>query len=68
MSDLQKAFVKSRLAKLPPELPLMEDDESSSPDPHGVSAHHDDDSSSTSSAGTVVPSPNRHLFARPDRR
>lgn len=68
MSDLQKAFVKSRLAKLPPELPLMEDDESSSPDPHGASGHHDDDSSSTSSAGTVVPSPNRHLFARPDRR
>ncbi|RHZ66334.1 putative ribosomal protein/carboxylic ester hydrolase (Ppe1) [Aspergillus thermomutatus] len=61
MSDLHKAFAKSKLAKLPPEAPPIF--ESSSMNPHDESSH-DEDSSSVSSAGTVVPSPSRQLFAR----
>ncbi|KKA24633.1 Protein phosphatase methylesterase 1 [Rasamsonia emersonii CBS 393.64] len=63
MSDFQKEFVKSRLAKLPPEAPPLLDDADDTAAPH-----HDDDSSSASSAsstGTVVPSPGKNLFARP---
>lgn len=75
MSDLQKSFVKSRLAKLPPDIPLFEEDEEQQLNHDGSSdgrkigsiAEEDGDSSSSSasSTGTVVPSPSQRLFARP---
>lgn len=63
MSDLQKSFAKSKLAKFPPEAPM----------PGSMSLSEDaweDDSStsSLSSTGTMVPSPTRQLFARTGRR
>ncbi|KAF7121929.1 hypothetical protein CNMCM5793_009483 [Aspergillus hiratsukae] len=66
MSDLHKAFAKSKLAKLPPEAPPLSESESSSMNPPAESSH-DEDSSSVSSAGTVIPSPSRQLFARASR-
>ncbi|KAJ5657094.1 hypothetical protein N7507_009044 [Penicillium longicatenatum] len=60
MSELQRSFVRSKLAMLPPEAPLT--------DPIGMpNESRDEDSSaasSLSSTGTLVPSPTRHLFAR----
>ncbi|KAJ5086115.1 Protein phosphatase methylesterase 1 [Penicillium argentinense] len=60
MSELQKSFAKSKLAKLPPEAPMFDTithlEESREED--GSSA------SSVSSTGTLMPSPTRHLFAR----
>jgi protein phosphatase methylesterase 1 len=73
MSDLQKSFVKSRLAKLPPDIPLFEDDSEGSSNNESPStstkfgsiAEEDGDSSSSaSSTGTIVPSPRQKLFAR----
>ncbi|GAQ11484.1 protein phosphatase methylesterase 1 [Aspergillus lentulus] len=61
MSDLHKAFAKSKLAKLPPEAPLLSESSSMN---HLAESSHDEDSSSVSSAGTVIPSPSRQLFAR----
>ncbi|KKK20405.1 carboxylesterase-mitochondrial 37S ribosomal protein [Aspergillus rambellii] len=52
MSELQKSFAKSKLAKLPPEPPLI---------PETI----EDDSSSTSSTDTIIPSPTKQLFSRP---
>merc|ERR1711939_296693 len=49
MSDLQRAFARAHLSRLPPEAP---NDSSSS-------------ASSASSTGTIVPSPSRNLFERP---
>ncbi|PYH65488.1 putative ribosomal protein/carboxylic ester hydrolase (Ppe1) [Aspergillus vadensis CBS 113365] len=62
MSELQKSFAKSRLAKLPLQPPT-----GPSMQPLDEEVSHDDDSSSTSSTGTIVPSPSRQLFARPGR-
>jgi protein phosphatase methylesterase 1 len=57
MSDLQKSFAKSKLAKLPPEPP---------PIPEYPSEEDDrDDGDSNSSTETVTPSPTKQLFARP---
>ncbi|KAL5052081.1 protein phosphatase methylesterase 1 [Aspergillus fruticulosus] len=53
MSDLQKSFAKSKLAKLPPEPPPI-------PEPAT-----DEDGDSASSTETVTPSPVKQLFARP---
>ncbi|OJJ47916.1 hypothetical protein ASPZODRAFT_64328 [Penicilliopsis zonata CBS 506.65] len=72
MSDFQKSFAKSRLAKLPPEAPIIFDDdnveaEASSSYPTDEQSHHDDDSSSASSVsstGTIIPSLTKHLFAK----
>lgn len=60
MSELQRSFAKSKLAKLPPEAPIFDSMNSldESRDEDGSSA------SSPSSTGTLVPSPTRHLFAR----
>ncbi|KAL4740995.1 protein phosphatase methylesterase 1 [Aspergillus similis] len=55
MSDLQKSFAKSKLAKLPPEPP---------PIPECTA---DEDGDSESSTETVTPSPVKQLFARPER-
>lgn len=73
MSDLQKAFVKARLAKLPPDIPVLDENEnedsSASRENNSTIEEEDDlDSSSTSSAssaGTIVPSAAQNLFARP---
>ncbi|KAL3461066.1 Alpha/Beta hydrolase protein [Aspergillus heterothallicus] len=57
MSDLQKSFAKSRLAKLPPEPPPIPEY------PADIDAH--DDGDSNSSTETITPSPTKRLFARP---
>lgn len=62
MSDLQRSFIRAKLAQAPAELVAM--------DAAIVQeAEHDDDSvssaSSASSAGTIKPLPSRNLFARP---
>ncbi|OAX84686.1 hypothetical protein ACJ72_00952 [Emergomyces africanus] len=76
MSDLQKSFSKSRLARLPPEVPVFDElDEEGENDHKGSTASmhfesKDDDSSSASSAsstGTVRPSASQNLFARTPR-
>ncbi|CAG7986582.1 unnamed protein product [Penicillium salamii] len=62
MSDLQKSFAKSKLAKLPPEVPM---EESNIPEDAWESSSA---TSSVSSSGTAVPSPTRQLFARAGRQ
>ncbi len=57
MSDLQKSFAKSKLAKLPPE-----------PPPIPETLPEEDGESSASSTDTVTPSPTKQLFARPGGR
>lgn len=67
MSDLQKTFAKSRLAKLPPEVPVFDEITESRSGPEVYHDHHEDDSSSASSAsstGTIVPSQSQKLFER----
>lgn len=69
MSDLQKSFVKSRLAKLPMEPPPMFDetgeDSSVAADGHREGPGDDSSSaSSSSSTGTIKPSQSKNLFAR----
>ncbi|KAI1115159.1 Alpha/Beta hydrolase protein [Nemania sp. NC0429] len=72
MSDLQKAWAKNRLGATPVE--SLEEEEQEEEETGSISElpdHFDDDSSSASSAssasstGTIVPSPSRNLFARP---
>ncbi|KAL4993417.1 protein phosphatase methylesterase 1 [Aspergillus recurvatus] len=53
MSNLQKSFAKSKLAKLPPEPPPIPE------------CSADEDGDSASSTETVTPSPVKQLFARP---
>ena len=71
MSDLQRSFVKAKLADLPLEPPMPQDvaeEEDEQDDLRPLPEPHDDDSSSASSAsstGTIKPSPSKHLFARP---
>lgn len=68
MSDLQKSFVKSRLAKLPMEPPLIFDGDDGDKVPaDGRPEGQEDDYSSASSAsstGTIKPSQSKKLFAR----
>ena len=72
MSDLQRSFAKAKLAgfPVPPPIPLNEADEQEDTD--GLTELPvDDDSSSASSAssasstGTIIPSSDQRLFARP---
>lgn len=77
MSSLQRSFAKAKLAGLPfealPPNPFLEDDyleEEERVDEFKSLPESmlDDDSSSASSAsstGTIIPSPSKHLFARP---
>lgn len=76
MSNLQRSFVKAKIAGLPFEPPLPqstfheedEEDEEEDKIVHVPEGNPDDDSSSASSAsstGTVIPSPSKHLFAIP---
>ncbi|KAK8082042.1 hypothetical protein PG996_000823 [Apiospora saccharicola] len=72
MSDLQKAWAKSRLtAGITPDAFDERDEEMEEADSYITDlpeSHPDDDSSSASSAsstGTIIPSPSQRLFARP---
>lgn len=69
MSDLQRAFAKAKLASYPAMPPNSFDETEEDEETDGFTELPvDDDSSSASSAsstGTIVPSSNRHLFARP---
>ncbi|WEW58780.1 Protein phosphatase methylesterase 1 [Emydomyces testavorans] len=68
MSELQKSFAKSRVARLPPDVPMFdESQECWSSGGRAEGGQFEDDSSSASSAsstGTVRPSPSQNLFAR----
>jgi protein phosphatase methylesterase 1 len=78
MSDLQQSFIKAKLARLPPDVPMIFDErdedaaESEQEQEHDTettlrpaSATSTDSSSSASSTGTIIPSPSRKLFERP---
>ena len=75
MSDLQRLFAKAKLAGLPFEPPLppsfseeLEEEEDEDELQELPEPSPDEDSSSASSAssaGTIRPSPSKHLFARP---
>ncbi|KAJ5224206.1 uncharacterized protein N7469_007709 [Penicillium citrinum] len=60
MSELQKSFAKSKLAKLPTEAPVFDTMAS----PEAIREEDGSSASSVSSTGTLMPSPTRHLFAR----
>ncbi|PBP27369.1 protein phosphatase methylesterase 1 [Diplocarpon rosae] len=74
MSDLQRAFAKAKLSSYPammPAIPPQETYEEEEMDYCNTELRQDDDSSSASSAssasstGTIIPSQNQKLFARP---
>jgi protein phosphatase methylesterase 1 len=72
MSDLQKAYAKAKLARYPANPPIPFDEAEEEEENDGFAEHPvDDDSSSASSAssasstGTIIPSSNQNLFARP---
>lgn len=72
MSDLQRSFVKPKLAKFaPPEFNEADEEEEIDTPSELPDTPIDDDSSSASSAssasstGTIIPSSNQKLFARP---
>ncbi|KAH7416953.1 Alpha/Beta hydrolase protein [Cadophora sp. MPI-SDFR-AT-0126] len=74
MSDLQRAFAKAKLSSYPATIPpisFQEADEDEEVDRFNTELPTDDDSSSASSAssasstGTIIPSQNQNLFARP---
>ncbi|CAI7594887.1 unnamed protein product [Penicillium pancosmium] len=60
MSEFQKSFAKSKLAKLPAEAPMFD----TITNPEGIREEDASSASSVSSTGTLMPSPTRHLFAR----
>jgi protein phosphatase methylesterase 1 len=73
MSDLQKACAKAKLASYPTNTPIpfdeAEEEEAESGDLGELPVDDDSSSassaSSTSSTGTIIPSSNQNLFARP---
>jgi protein phosphatase methylesterase 1 len=72
MSDLQRAFAKAKLASYPANPPIAFDEAEEEEETDGFTELPvDDDSSSASSAssasstGTIIPSSNQNLFARP---
>jgi protein phosphatase methylesterase 1 len=76
MSDLQRAWAKSKLSLPSGDLTLKElqeeeekeEEELEADDVSELPEHIDDDSSSASSmssTGTIIPSPTQKLFARP---
>jgi protein phosphatase methylesterase 1 len=72
MSDLQRAFAKAKLSSYPANPPVPFDEAEEEEEVDGFSELPvDDDSSSASSAssasstGTIIPSSNQNLFARP---
>lgn len=69
MSDLQKAYVKSRLSAgvSPDAFDEREEQDSYIGDLPEIPIEDDSSSaSSASSTGTIIPSPSRNLFARPE--
>lgn len=66
MSDLQKSFARAQLSRLPLELPIFDERDEDEESHENLHVHSASDSS-TSSTGTIVPSPTKHLFARPRR-
>ncbi|CAI7676012.1 unnamed protein product [Penicillium manginii] len=60
MSEFQKSFAKSKLAKLPAEAPMFD----AIGNPDGIREEDASSASSVSSAGTLMPSPTRHLYSR----
>ncbi|EFW15303.1 Protein phosphatase methylesterase 1 [Coccidioides posadasii str. Silveira] len=66
MSGLHKSFAKSRLARLPPDVPMFDERQEHEHRGAGHGEFEDDSSSasSASSTGTVRPSPSQNLFAR----
>jgi protein phosphatase methylesterase 1 len=77
MSELQRSFARAQLARLPPEAPLIFDEREEDEAEDVNKNENDEDSSekharsasdsSASSTGTVVPSPTKHLFEKPNR-
>ena len=71
MSDLQKAWAKNKLGVLPDALEEAQEAEEAANSLGELHEAPDDDSSSASSAssvsstGTIVPTANQRLFARP---
>lgn len=71
MSDLQRAFAKAKLSTYPANPPIPFDEAEEDENDGFVELPVDDDSSSASSAssasstGTIIPSSNQNLFARP---
>ncbi|KAK0118796.1 Protein phosphatase methylesterase 1 [Cadophora gregata] len=74
MSDLQRSFAKAKLSSYPATMPpvaFQEAGEDEETDHFSTELPADDDSSSASSAssasstGTIIPSQNQNLFARP---
>ncbi|KAH8602703.1 Alpha/Beta hydrolase protein [Bisporella sp. PMI_857] len=70
MSDLQRTFAKAKLSSYPTNSPIAFDEaaEQAEEKEGFADIQHDDDSSSASSAsstGTIIPSSNQNLFARP---
>jgi protein phosphatase methylesterase 1 len=69
MSDLQRTFIKPKLPNFPPpDFNEADEEEGTDAAPELPETPLDDDSSSASSAsstGTVIPSSNQKLFARP---
>lgn len=73
MSDIQRAWARSKLGPTNGAAneydDLMEEDESSADQvpelPEGLVDDDSSSASSMSSTGTVIPSPNQNLFARP---
>jgi len=70
MSDMQRAFAKAKLASYPIDPPVFNEVDEQDTDGF-TEVPVDDDSSSASSAssasstGTIIPSSNQSLFARP---
>jgi protein phosphatase methylesterase 1 len=72
MSDLQRSFAKAKLASFPAPPPLSFNEADEEEEMDGLTELPvDDDSSSASSAssasstGTIIPSSDQRLFARP---
>ena len=71
MSDLQRAWAKSKLGLVHEPFIELEEDEQHAEQVSELPEHLDDDSSpassasSVSSTGTIIPTPTQRLFARP---
>jgi protein phosphatase methylesterase 1 len=68
MSDLQRAWAKSRFVGVSPDaFDEREEQDSYAADLPEIPIEDDSSSaSSASSTGTIIPSPSRNLFARPE--
>ena len=67
MSELHKSFAKAQLARLPTEVPVMDSFDEREEEGEEQGEEMDHGTSSASSTSTVVPSPTKKLFERPNR-